>query len=694
MENRVKKKSAAGKKKSSNPKKMQQTLVIVESPSKATTIKKYLGKNYVVEASYGHLVDLPKSRMAVDVHNHFLPEYITIRGKAKIIKNLLSRAKIAKEVLLATDPDREGEAIAWHLSNALSRVNPNIKRIMFNEITQEAVTKSIASPMEINANLVDSQQARRILDRLVGYSISPLLWKRIKKGLSAGRVQSVVLKWICQREEEIEKFISEEYWELGIGVASGKAEFTMSFDNKAGEKLALHSQSDMDFLLSAFGCSVTTLANCESKNHILHIDSVKKSPRNRKPPLPYTTSTLQQDAATRLGFTTKKTMIIAQQLYEGVSLGKQGMTGLITYMRTDSTRINPAAADLAREYIKNNFAPGSVSNISRETKGKNIQDAHEAIRPSSVLLHPDEIMPFLSKEQFKLYNLIWRRFVASFMSEEEGLQTTILASFQDVVFRASGRIVTFPGFSAVYSFGKSNKKEATLPDVKQGDALHLQKMFPEQKFTEPPSRYTESSIVSKLEATGIGRPSTFAPTIDTIQKRYYVTRTGKTLKPTELGKIVSEEMTKYFSGLLDDSFTSELEKTLDQIEDGEIQWQNVLEGFYKDFHETVVTAENNLEDRRDALTEETGFICEKCARPMLKKIGRFGYFLACSGFPDCRNAKSIPLGKCPKCETGYIVAKKAKKRKSREFYCCDRYPDCDYISYEAPKKEEILGKNS
>ncbi|HOW81374.1 MAG TPA: type I DNA topoisomerase [Spirochaetota bacterium] len=647
------------------------TLVIVESPSKAKTIHKYLGDDYVISSSVGHIIDLPKSRLAVDVENDFIPEYITIRGKAKVLNDLKKKAGDVERVLLATDPDREGEAISWHLERVLSPKNPNIRRIEFNEITESAVKDAITRPRDINMDLVNAQQARRILDRIVGYYISPILWKKVKKGLSAGRVQSVTLKVICDREEEINGFIPEEYWTLDVDAVKGSKKFTATLTSFQGNKIRIGNKSGMDTVLE------------EVSGKKLTVDDVRKQERRRRPQAPYITSKLQQDAANRLGFTSQKTMIIAQQLYEGIDLKGEGPEGLITYMRTDSTRISAGALASAREYIASNFEPeylpGTPNFFSNK---KNVQDAHEAIRPTDIHRTPESIKNDLSRDQFRLYELIWKRFIASQMTPEVSEVITVSLKSGDYGFRAGGSTVLFNGFTAIDKYNKTEK--ATLPALEKGDEVDAVDFRSEQHFTTPPPRFNDASLVKFLEESGIGRPSTYAPTIATLIKRYYVNRHGRQIVPTVLGKLVNAIMAKHFSSLVSIDFTANMEDRLDHVEDAKTDWVGMLHEFYRPFKTSIDEAEKNIEEMKGVLDEETDIVCEKCGRKMLKKLGKFGYFLACSGFPECRNAKSLPLGKCPKCGNGDVVKRSSKSGRGGTFYACADYPVCDFFAREAP----------
>lgn len=655
-------------------KKSDKTLVIVESPSKSRTINKYLGDEYIIASSMGHIIDLPKSRLAVDVENNFTPEYITIRGKAKILNALKRDASSVSRVLLATDPDREGEAISWHLSNALSPKNGNIKRIEFNEITGPAVREAVKNPRDININLVNAQQARRILDRIVGYQISPLLWKKIKKGLSAGRVQSVALRIICEREKGIDQFVPQEYWSIDTVFSSRGKKFDASFYSYKGEKIKLACRQDVDTILNELNDGKYTVKN------------VQKKERKRRSLAPYITSKLQQDAAQRLGFTSYKTMIIAQQLYEGIDITGEGPTGLITYLRTDSTRISDIALKSVRDYIGSNFSAEylpEIPNMYKNNKGS--QDAHEAIRPTEVLRTPDSVKDDLSKDQYKLYNLIWRRFVSSQMTPEVSEVCTVIIGSGNIEFKATGSRTLFDGFSAVEKTDKSRKE--VLPALKEGDELQLEEIKPEQHFTSPPPRYNDATLVKFLEESGIGRPSTYASIINTLIMRYYIHREGRQLVPTMLGKLVDSIVSKHFPDLVSVDFTANMEEKLDEIEESKSDWVSMLREFYGPFKVTMDEAEHRIEEMKGVLDEETDIVCEKCGKKMMKKLGKFGFFLACSGFPECRNAKSLPLGKCPETGCSGDVVKKSSQ-KGRPFYACTRYPDCGFVTREAPSSKD------
>ncbi|MGO4531375.1 type I DNA topoisomerase [Paenibacillus sp. 2TAF8] len=656
---------------------MADALVIVESPSKAKTIGKYLGSKFIVKASMGHVRDLPKSQIGVEVENDFNPKYITIRGKGSVLKELKDARKKVKKVYLAADPDREGEAIAWHLAHALELDDTADCRVVFNEITKQAVKDAFKTPRKINMDLVNAQQARRILDRLVGYKISPLLWKKVKKGLSAGRVQSVAVKIILDRENEIDEFEPEEYWSITAKLSADGNPFEAKFHKLNGTKTELGSEEEVQAILKQIeGADFT-------------IKEVKEKERTRNPSAPFTTSSLQQEAARKLNFRASKTMSVAQQLYEGVDLGKEGTVGLITYMRTDSTRIAVSAQEEAKEYIigkyGETFAPESPRNYSK--KASNAQDAHEAIRPTSILRDPDSIKSFMSRDQFRLYKLIWERFVASQMSSAilDTLSVDIAAG--DTIFRAAGSKVCFQGFMKVYVEGNDDgttEEDRLLPPLKSGDVLEKQEIEPKQHFTQPPPRYTEARLVKTLEELGIGRPSTYAPTLETIQKRGYVAIEEKKFMPTELGELVIEQMEEFFPEILNVEFTANMEGDLDHVEEGSEDWVKVLAEFYESFEKRLEFAEEEMKEIEieDEVSDE---ICEKCGKPLVYKLGRFGKFLACSGFPDCRNTKPIikDIGvTCPKCKEGHVVERRSKK--GRIFYGCDKYPECDFVSWDRP----------
>lgn len=656
---------------------MADSLVIVESPAKAKTIGKYLGSKYIVKASMGHVRDLPKSQIGVEVENDFNPKYITIRGKGSVLKELKDASKKVKKVYLAADPDREGEAIAWHLAHALELDETQSLRVVFNEITKTAVKDAFKTPRKINMDLVNAQQARRILDRLVGYKISPLLWKKVKKGLSAGRVQSVAVKIILDRENEISAFEPEEYWTITAKLAVNGTAFEAKFLKLNGFKKELNNEQEVNEILSLIQSSSFEVAD------------VKERERQRHPSAPFTTSSLQQEAARKLGFRAAKTMSVAQQLYEGVELGKEGTVGLITYMRTDSTRISTTAQDEAKEFIVGKygekFVPESPRNYSK--KAANAQDAHEAIRPTSVLRDPESMKPFMSRDQLRLYKLIFERFVASQMASAilDTLSVDITAG--PTIFRATGSKVRFPGFMKVYVEGNDDgttEEEKFLPELHTGDALSREEIEPKQHFTQPPPRYTEARLVRTLEELGIGRPSTYAPTLETIQKRGYVAIEEKKFVPTELGELIIEQMEQFFPEILNVEFTANMEEDLDHVEEGSEDWVKVLGVFYESFEKRLEVAEEEMKEIEieDEVSDE---ICEKCGKHLVYKLGRFGKFLACSGFPDCRNTKPIvkDIGvACPKCKEGHVVERRSKK--GRVFYGCDRYPECDFVSWDKP----------
>ncbi|GIN75891.1 DNA topoisomerase I [Bacillus paralicheniformis] len=655
---------------------MSEYLVIVESPAKAKTIERYLGKKYKVKASMGHVRDLPKSQMGVDIEQNFEPKYITIRGKGPVLKELKTAAKKAKKVYLAADPDREGEAIAWHLAHSLDLDLNSDCRVVFNEITKDAIKDSFKHPRMINMDLVDAQQARRILDRLVGYKISPILWKKVKKGLSAGRVQSVALRLIIDREKEINDFKPEEYWTIEGSFLKGKETFEASFFGINGEKHQLKSEEDVKQILS------------QIKGNKFEVKKVTKKERKRNPALPFTTSTLQQEAARKLNFRAKKTMMIAQQLYEGIDLGKEGTVGLITYMRTDSTRISNTAQEEAASFIGEQYGKEFLGSKRKPAKkNENAQDAHEAIRPTSVLRKPSDLKAVLGRDQLRLYKLIWERFVASQMAPATLDTMSVDLENNGLTFRANGSKVKFSGFMKVYVEGKDDQmeeKNKMLPDLAEGDTVLSKDIDPEQHFTQPPPRYTEARLVKTLEELGIGRPSTYAPTLDTIQKRGYVALDNKRFIPTELGQIVLDLIMEFFPEIINVEFTAKMEKELDGVEDGNIQWVQIIDSFYKDFEKRVEKAEAEMQEV-EIEPEYAGVDCEECGHPMVYKMGRYGKFMACSNFPDCRNTKPIvkEIGvKCPSCKTGNIVERKSKKR--RIFYGCDRYPECEFVSWDKP----------
>lgn len=659
---------------------MSKTLVIVESPAKAKSISKYLGRNFTVKASMGHLRDLPKSQFAVDVENNFTPKYIAIRGKGDIIKDLRSSVKKVDRVLLASDPDREGEAIAWHLTKLLDIDEHTPCRIEFNEITKNAIQQAVKHPRPIDIDRVNAQQARRILDRLVGYNLSPLLWRKIKKGLSAGRVQSVAVRLICDREEEIQAFIPEEYWTLTAKfVKAGKSPFEAKLNKYQNKKIEIANKESMERIL----------ADLQGASY--QVTNITRKEKLRNPAAPFTTSSLQQEASRKLNFTSRKTMVVAQQLYEGIELGKQGPMGLVTYIRTDSTRVSETAVEEARGFILERFGPAYLPKEPRQTvaKGK-VQDAHEAIRPTSVSLEPESVKQYLTNDQYKLYKLIWARFVASQMASAIIDTTSIDIAAGDYSFRASGSIVKFPGFMQVYIEGNddgSKDEEKLLPEMNEGDKLEAKSLTPKQHFTQPPPRYTDATLVKTLEEKGIGRPSTYAPIVETIQKRGYVVRENKQFYPTELGMIVVEMLKNHFPDIINVEFTADMEEKLDQIAEGDQEWSEVLREFYLPFKETLEKAEEVIGKVKvaDEVSEE---ICEQCGKNMVIKLGRFGKFLACPGFPECRNTKPLlePTGvACPKCD-GEMVIRRSKK--GRKFYGCSKYPECQFVTWDAPTNEK------
>ncbi|MFB9972714.1 type I DNA topoisomerase [Allobacillus sp. SKP2-8] len=655
---------------------MSDYLVIVESPAKAKTIERYLGKKYKVKASMGHVIDLPKSQTGVDVDNDFEPRYITIRGKGPILNDLKKSAKKAKKVYLAADPDREGEAIAWHLANSLGIEEDAACRVVFNEITKDAVKDSFKEPRAINMDLVNAQQARRVLDRLVGYNISPLLWKKIKKGLSAGRVQSVAVKLIIDRENEINNFTPEEYWSIETEFTHNGETFKAKFYGVDGKKKELKSREDVDQILKQLNGKDFT------------VDQVNKRERRRNPSSPFTTSSLQQEAFRKLNFRAKKTMMIAQQLYEGIDLGgREGTTGLITYMRTDSTRISDTAKQEAATLIQNKYGENYLGKSRAKKSQQKTQDAHEAIRPTVVSKEPLSIKAKLSNDQYKLYKLIWERFVASQMAPAVLDTVTAHLLNNKVEFRASGSQVKFKGFMKVYVEGTDDQKkdeQKLLPELEEGTKSTASQIEPEQHFTQPPPRYTEARLVKTMEEKGIGRPSTYAPTLDTIQRRGYVKLENKRFIPTELGGIINDLLQEYFPEIVDIEFTVNMENDLDDIEDGDKKWRRVIGQFYEGFEKRLEKAEEEIE-KVEIKDEPAGITCEKCGHEMVYKMGRYGKFLACSNFPECRNTKPIlkEIGvTCPKCEKGQVVERKSKKR--RTFYGCDQFPDCDFVSWDKP----------
>ena len=654
---------------------MSSKLVIVESPAKAKTIQKFLGKSYKVIASNGHVRDLPKSTMGIDIENDFEPKYITIRGKGEILAQLRKEVKKADKVYLATDPDREGEAISWHLYHALKLEDKDCSRITFNEITKDAVKNSIKNSREIDMNLVDAQQARRVLDRLVGYNISPILWTKIKRGLSAGRVQSVALRIICDREREISEFIPTEYWTIDALLCpeGSKKPLEARFVGTKYGKMELHSQQEVEDILK------------KTENQPFEILEIKRGERKKKPPLPFTTSTLQQEASKKLNMSTQKTMRLAQELYEGVNIKGKGTVGLITYLRTDSTRISEQADEHCRAYIKDNYGEEFVGNGNvKKSGGSKIQDAHEAIRPTDTSLSPAMLKDQLSRDLFRLYQLIWTRFVASRMSEAVYETMSVRIGAGDYIFSLSANRLKFDGFMTVYQCdGEKSTMNAALKKLNEDTKLSLQEMVPTQHFTQPPGHYTEASLVKALEELGIGRPSTYAPTITTLLARHYVVKENRNLYVTELGEAVNDMMVKGFPSVVNVNFTANMESLLDGVEEGKVKWKTIVENFYPDMNEAVQAAQKELEhiDIADEVTDE---ICEECGKNMVVKYGPHGKFLACPGFPDCRNTRpyyeKINVA-CPKCGKD-IVLKKTKK--GRKYYGCIDNPDCDFMSWSKP----------
>ena len=659
---------------------MADKLIIVESPAKANTIKKFLGGSTKVVASMGHIRDLPKSKMGIDIEHDFEPQYINIRGKGDLIKSLKTDAKKAKTVYLATDPDREGEAIAWHLSKILEEDKNKITRVTFNEITKTAVQKAIKEPRDIDMNTVDAQQARRVLDRIVGYKMSPVLWKKVKRGLSAGRVQSVAVKLIVDRENEIESFIPEEYWNIYANLKDEKSkkEFEARFYGKNGKKIEIHSKEEIDEILKTI----------EKSKYI--VSDVKKGEKKRIPAPPFTTSTMQQEASRKLGFTLKKTMSVAQVLYEGVKIAEKGTIGLITYMRTDSTRISEEARTAAKIQIVKNYGEEYYENRHYKTN-KDAQDAHEGIRPTYSDIEPDKVKDELTKDQYKLYKLIYNRFMASQMKPAvyDTMAVNIKAGEYD--FKANGQNLKFKGFMTLYVEGtdeKEEQEERMLPELQENQEVKLIKINPKQSFTEPPARYTEASLVKTLEEKGIGRPSTYSPTITTILERRYIEKAQKQLLPTELGKIVNKLLTENFSDIINVEFTAKIENEFDEIAEGKEQWKQMIREFYGPFEKEIEKVEKELE-HVELVDEVSDVQCEKCGRMMVYKFGRYGKFLACPGYPECKNTKPIIETidvPCPKC--GGVVQVRKTKRK-RNYYICENNPtSCDYISWNKPKPGE------
>ena len=659
---------------------MAHYLVIVESPAKVKTIKKFLGKNYTVAASNGHVRDLPKSQLGIDVEHDYEPKYITIRGKGDILANLRKEAKKADKVYLATDPDREGEAISWHLATALKLDDKKMRRISFNEITKKAVKDSLKQAREIDMDLVDAQQARRILDRVVGYRISPVLWAKVKRGLSAGRVQSVALRIIADREEEIDAFIPEEYWTLDavFKVKGEKRPLTAKFYGTDQKKMTIHSKEELDEILK------------EVENATYQVTDVKKGERTKKAPVPFTTSTLQQEASKVLNFSTQKTMRVAQQLYEGVDVKGSGTVGIITYLRTDSTRISDEADASARAYVEENYGKEYVSAAVQEKKsGKKIQDAHEAIRPTDITRTPFALKESLTRDQFRLYQLIWKRFAASRMANAQYTTTSVKIDAAGYRFHVSASKKKFDGFMAVYVQDEEEKGEGNLlvKEISSETQLNFKSFEEKQHFTQPPAHYTEAALVKTLEELGIGRPSTYAPTITTIINRRYVAKENKNLYMTELGEVVNNIMVQAFPSIVDVNFTANMESLLDKVEEGVVNWKTVVSNFYPDMDEAVLNAEKELAKVKIE-DEVTDIVCEECGRNMVIKYGPHGRFLACPGFPECRNTKPYleKIGvACPKCGKDIVLR---KTKKGRKYYGCENNPDCDFMSWQKPSKEK------
>ena len=659
---------------------MAKSLIIVESPAKAKTLSKYLGRNYKIEASMGHVKDLPKSQLGINVESGFSPKYITIRGKGPLLNKLKKEAAKVDRILLATDPDREGEAISWHLANALGVSEEKPCRVEFHEITKNAVLESIKHPRTINIDLVEAQQARRILDRLVGYKISPILWRKVKWGLSAGRVQSVAVRIICDREKEIREFVPKEYWTIDVELKDTKTDTKVKarLHLKDNKKITIDDKNQANAILEKI------------KKEIFKVDKVKRSQRKRSPAPTFTTSTMQQEAARKLGFTAKKTMMVAQQLYEGLDIKGEGTVGLITYMRTDSTRISEQAQKEAKEFIKNNHGKDYIGSSIKQKNKKNIQDAHEGIRPTSVFRNPENIKDSITKDQYKLYKLIWKRFISSQMAPAIYDTVSVDIKAGEYIFRVTGSTIKFPGFMIVYTEGtddEADNEDSQLPEFKEGQILKLVKPIPEQHFTQPNPRYTEAMLVKVLEEKGIGRPSTYAPTIDVIQKRGYVEKEKGRFKPTELGEIVVEILQDYFSDIVDIDFTAAMEEQLDKIESGSENRLKVLQSFYTSFENKLKIAEKEIEKVKieDEVSDEK---CEFCGRNMVIKRGRYGRFLACPGFPDCKNTKPIieEIGvNCPECG-GSIILRRSKR--GRTFYGCSNYPDCKFVSWNKPSSNK------
>lgn len=652
-------------------------LLIVESAAKAKTLAKFLGKNYKVKASVGHIKDLPKSKLGIDVDNDFEPQYITIRGKGDLLKQIKDEAKKVSKIYLATDPDREGEAIAWHLHNAMNLKDGSSSRVEFNEITKDAVKKAIKNPRKIDMNRVNAQQARRVLDRLVGYNLSPLLWSKVRKGLSAGRVQSVAVRIICEREQEINDFVPNEYWTVDFELKDkGKKSFMAKLNSYNDKKIEISEEKQKDEILK------------QIEQEKLIVEKIDKKEKIKKTAAPFITSTLQQEASKRLNFFSKRTMKVAQELYEGLSIGKEGTVGLITYLRTDSTRISKEAQDEALNYIKdvfgNEYAPATANEY--KTK-KNAQDAHEAIRPTSIYRTPELMKDYLSRDQHRLYKLIWERFTASQMNPAvfDTISIDIKAGLYKL--RASSSQIKFAGYKKIYNDYEEEEAKNPIPELKNKQELFIKETIAEQHFTQAPPRYNEASLVKVLEEKNVGRPSTYAPTIDTILKRYYVERQNKQFVPTELGFIVVDLLKDNFANIVDVEFTARMEENLDQVEVGDLPWKKVIREFYQPFKDDIDRA-SELIEKVEIKDEEAGKDCVKCGLPMLIKYGRFGKFMACSGFPECRHTESLneEVGvKCPNCKDGKVLMLKSKK--GRKFFGCDHYPECDFKSWNKPSGE-------
>ena len=657
-------------------------LVVVESPTKARTLKKFLDRRYDVVASMGHVKDLPRSRLGVDVANGFAPRYIVIKGKAPILKELKEAAKQASSVYMATDPDREGEAISWHLSDALRAVNPAIKRIEFHEITKEAVLHALARPRELDLNLVNAQQARRILDRLVGYKLSPLLWRKVRGGLSAGRVQSVAVRLVVDREKEIEAFVPQEYWSIPAQLRKARQPFIARLVGRDGVRYGAPTDEGATVIRTRDQADAIVAS---LRGVPFTVGEVRRKDQFRHPSPPFTTSTLQQEANHRLGYSAARTMNVAQQLYEGVDLGAEGTVGLITYMRTDSVRVAESAQREAQEYVKKAFGASYLPDAPRVYRSRrSAQDAHEAIRPTAVQRTPDRVKPYLRSDQFKVYKLIWERFLSSQMASAvmDTLSVDIAAGAYQ--FRATGSRVKFPGFLAVYRDLPENGEgqEGWLPDLTAGETLEVVALDPQQHFTQPPPRYTEASLVRALEERGIGRPSTYAPTIETIKRRGYVKPINRRLHPTDLGKLVNDLLVEHFGDVMDYDFTAAMEEELDNVEEGRLDWQKVVGDFWKPFEHDLVAAEQKIVQVETPVVE-IGEACRQCGRPLVRKFGRFGEFIACSGYPECRYTRPLGIGvPCPRCKVGEVVERRS--RRGRGFFGCSTYPACTFTSWDRP----------